>query len=530
MPAIFSRKFCGITAQRSQLCGQLRYSRRDGPPGLEHAMTLSLDAPELFQTQILIGGAWSDAASGETLDVTDPATGAVIGTVPACGTADTRRAVDAAAAALPAWRARPAGERSAIIECWHALVIAHVADLARIMTAEQGKPLAEAEGEIRYAATFIKWFAEEGRRIGGHDVPAPTADRRILVRKEPVGVCASITPWNFPAAMITRKVTPALAAGCTMVVKPSELTPYTALALAYLGEQAGLPTGVLNIVTGLPTEIGAELTSNPVVRKLSFTGSTRVGALLMRQCSDTIKRLSLELGGNAPFIVFDDADIDLAVNGAIMSKFRNAGQTCVCANRLLVQSGIHDRFVEALSAKVRALKVGNGVDTGVTVGPLINAAATAKVAEHVADAIAHGARVAAIADGPDGSDRFARPVLLTGATAAMRIASEETFGPVAPVFRFETEAEALALANATPFGLAAYFYTDDLHRAWRVGEALEFGMVGLNTGSIAMEMSPFGGIKQSGLGREGGFEGIEEYLETKAFHWGSLKRDTGTKA
>jgi succinate-semialdehyde dehydrogenase/glutarate-semialdehyde dehydrogenase len=483
-----------------------------------------LDAPALFITQALIGDGWSDAASGRTVAVLDPATGQQIGTVPDCDGEDTRRAIAAADAALLAWRALAAGERSAILERWHALVLAHVPDLGRIMTAEQGKPIAEAEGEIRYAASFIKWFADEGRRVGGYDVPAPTSDRRITVLKQPVGVCASITPWNFPAAMITRKVTPALAAGCTMVVKPSELTPFTALALGYLAREAGLPAGVLNIVTGLPQEIGAELTANPIVRKLSFTGSTRVGALLMRQCSDSIKRLSLELGGNAPFIVFDDADVDLAVAGAMASKFRNAGQTCVCANRLLVQDGIHDAFVAKLGEAVRALKVGDGRDAGTTVGPLINHAAVQKVAEHVADAVAQGATIAATADLVGDAERFAAPMLLTGATPAMRLANEETFGPVAPIFRFSTEEEALTLANATPYGLAAYFYTDDLHRAWRVGEALEFGMVGLNTGIIAMEMAPFGGVKQSGLGREGGREGIEEYLESKAMHWGGLKR------
>jgi succinate-semialdehyde dehydrogenase/glutarate-semialdehyde dehydrogenase len=443
--------------------------------------------------------------------------------VPACDAAETRAAIDAAAEAHQTWRWTTAGERAEILERWHGLILANVADLGRIMTAEQGKPLAEAEGEIRYAATFVKWFAEEARRVGGYDVPAPTRDRRITVLKEPVGVCAAITPWNFPAAMITRKCAPAIAAGCTVVVKPSELTPFTALALAVLAERAGLPPGVLNIVTGLPEGIGGELTSNPVVRKLSFTGSTRVGSLLMRQCADTIKKLSLELGGNAPFIVFDDADIDLAVDGVMTSKFRNAGQTCVCTNRVLVQDGIHDRFVAALGEAVRGLKVGDGREAGVTVGPLINAAATAKVAAHVEDALAHGATIAAQAEAGGDPARFSRPMLLTGATPAMRLASEETFGPVAPVFRFTHEDEAIALANATPFGLASYFYTDDLHRAWRVAERLEFGMVGLNTGSLAMEMAPFGGVKESGLGREGGREGIEEYLESKAFHWGGLK-------
>jgi succinate-semialdehyde dehydrogenase/glutarate-semialdehyde dehydrogenase len=480
-----------------------------------------LGSPELFVERAQIGGEWVSAASGATLAVTDPATGGIIGTVPDCDRSDTLRAINAAAAALPAWRARTAGERATIIERWHDLVLDHVDDLARIMTAEQGKPLAEAAGEIRYAATFIKWFAEEGRRISGHDIPAPTPDRRIMVRKEPVGVCAAITPWNFPAAMIARKVAPALAAGCTIVIKPSDLTPFTALAFAYLAEKAGLPAGVMNTVTGSPEAIGSELTQNPVVRKLTFTGSTRIGALLMRQCADTIKKLSLELGGNAPFIVFDDADVDLAVEGVMTSKFRNGGQTCVCANRIFVQAGIHDRFVDKLGLAIRALKVGPGMEKGVDIGPLINAASRDKVAQHVADALEKGARIAATADIPD--DRYAQPVLLTNATADMRLASEETFGPVAPIFRFDREDEALALANATPFGLAAYFYTDDLHRAWRVGEALEFGMVGLNTGSIAMEMAPFGGFKQSGLGREGGVEGIEEYLETKAFHWAGLK-------
>jgi len=490
-------------------------------PDRPKSFVANIKRPELFVQRARINGQWVDAESGATISVADPATGEAIGTVPDCGQADTRAAIAAAEAALPAWRARTAGDRSAIMERWHALMLAHVDDLAQIMTAEQGKPLAEAAGEIRYAATFIKWFAEEGRRIGGHDIPAPTADRRILVRKEAIGVCAAITPWNFPAAMITRKVAPALAAGCTMIVKPSDLTPYTALALGFLAEEAGLPAGVLNIVTGMPADIGAELTSSPIVRKLSFTGSTRVGALLMRQCADTIKKLSLELGGNAPFIVFDDADVDLAVEGVMTSKFRNAGQTCVCANRILVQSGIHDRFVEKLGSAIRGLKVGPGTQEGADIGPLINADARAKVAEHVSDAVAKGAQVAATADIPD--DRFAQPVLLTNARPDMRLAVEETFGPVAPIFRFEREDEALALANATPFGLAAYFYTDNLHRAWRVGEALEFGMVGLNTGNIAMEMAPFGGIKQSGLGREAGREGIEEYLETKAFHWGGLK-------
>jgi succinate-semialdehyde dehydrogenase/glutarate-semialdehyde dehydrogenase len=482
-----------------------------------------LQDPTLFYGRAFVGGAWIGADSGATIDVEDPATGRVIGAVPDCGAAETRRAIAAAEAAFGAWRARPAGERSAILERWHALVLQNTADLARIMTAEQGKPLAEAEGEIRYAATFIKWFAEEGRRVGGYTVPAPESDRRIVVTKEPVGVSAAITPWNFPAAMITRKCAPALAAGCPVVVKPSELTPFTALALARLAERAGLPPGVLNVVVGRPEAIGEELTRSPVVRKLSFTGSTRVGAMLMRQCADTLKRLSLELGGNAPLIVFDDADLDLAVAAAMASKFRNAGQTCVCANRILVQDGVHDAFAERLARAVTSLKVGPGTAPGVTTGPLINGPAVEKVRAHIDDALTLGATAAATAPLSVDAGRFVAPVVLTGATPRMRLASEETFGPVAPLFRFRDEAEAIELANATPYGLASYFYTENLHRAWRVAERLEAGMVALNTGSIAMEMAPFGGVKQSGLGREGGQEGIEEYLETKAFHIGGLK-------
>ena len=479
----------------------------------------------LFRESALIGGVWRGADSGETLSVTNPATGAPIGTVPSCGADETRAAIEAAAKAMPAWVKLSAGRRAQILERWYALILQNAADLARIMTAEQGKPLAEAEGEIKYAASFIKWFAEEGRRVSGHDIPAPTPDRRIMVMKQPVGVTAAITPWNFPAAMITRKAGAALAAGCPMVVKPSELTPYTALALAVLAERAGVPPGVLSIVTGLPQGIGGELTGNPLVRKLSFTGSTRVGSLLMKQCAEGIKRVSLELGGNAPMLIFDDADLDLAVEGVMASKFRNAGQTCVSGNRILVQAGVHDRFVAKLANAVKALKVGDGTGQGVTIGPLINAAATAKVASHLEDALARGATVAATAQTNGDPSRFAQPTVVVGATPEMKLASEETFGPLAPVFKFETEKEAVDLANATPFGLASYFYTNDLNRAWRVAEALEFGMVGLNTGSIAMEMAPFGGSKMSGIGREAGREGIEEYLEVKALHWASLKLD-----
>lgn len=484
-------------------------------------MTLTLNDPGLFRQSAFIGGEWRQAGTLAMLPVDNPADGSIIGSVPDCDAVDTEAAIASANAAWPAWRALTAGARADLLERWHTLILTHVDDLARIMTAEQGKPLAEAVGEIRYAATFVKWFAGEGRRVYGGMIPAPDADRRILTWKEPVGVSAIITPWNFPAAMITRKCAPALAAGCPVVIKPSDMTPFTALALAVLAERAGIPAGVFNVVTGLPTAIGATLTGSPIVRKLSFTGSTRVGALLMGQCADSIKRLSLELGGNAPLIVFDDADLDIAVAATMASKFRNAGQTCVCANRILVQDSVYDRFADKLAAAVSALRVGPGTVTGTTIGPLINDAAVAKVAAHVEDALSKGARLFARSEAPAG--RFAAPTILTGANTDMRLANEETFGPVAPLFRFKDERQALEIANATPFGLAAYFYTENLHRAFRVAEGLEAGMVALNTGSIAMEMAPFGGIKQSGLGREGGPTGIEEYLETKAFHIGGLK-------
>jgi len=482
---------------------------------------MHLKDTDLLQTKMLIGGAWRDAASGATLDVIDPATQGALGTVPNAGTADTRAAIAAAAAAYPAWKARPNAERARLIEAWHDLMLRHVDDLALILTSEQGKPLGEAQGEIRYGASFVKWFAEEARRIGGATIPAPTADRRILVLKEPVGVCGIITPWNFPNAMITRKVAPALAAGCTVVIKPSELTPYSALALGVLAERAGIPAGVINIVTGLPAEIGQQLMTSPIVRKLSFTGSTRVGALLMRGAADTIKKLSLELGGNAPFIVFDDANLDLAVEGVTASKFRNGGQTCVCANRILVQDGIYDEFASRLSQRVSGMKVGPGTQPGVDIGPMINAAAIEKIERHIDDALSKGARVLSRrADAP--GRQYATPAVLGGATTDMQLANEETFGPVAPLFRFDTEDEALAIANGTPYGLASYFYTENLKRSWRFAEALEFGMVGLNTGSVSMEVAPFGGIKQSGIGREGAQIGIEEYLEIKSFHVGGL--------
>ncbi|MBB3945478.1 succinate-semialdehyde dehydrogenase/glutarate-semialdehyde dehydrogenase [Rhizobium skierniewicense] len=476
----------------------------------------------LFQQQGFIGGKWLDAASGKTVDVIDPATQKVMGTVPDMGGEETRAAIEAAAKAFAPWKARTNAERAALLDKWYALMVAHEDDLALLLTMEQGKPLAEGKGEIRYGASFVKWFSEEARRINGHTIPSPTADRRIVVLKEPVGVCGIITPWNFPNAMITRKVAPALAAGCTVVIKPSEFTPYSALALGVLAERAGIPAGVINIVTGMPTEIGNELLANETVRKISFTGSTRVGSLLMRGASDSIKRLSLELGGNAPFIVFDDADIDLAVEGAIASKFRNGGQTCVCSNRILVQSGVYDTFAAKLSARVSAMKVGPGTDANIDIGPMINAAAIDKINRHIEDALSKGAEIISkVSALPEGS-QFTAPIVLGGATTDMLLADEETFGPVAPLFRFDTEEEALKIANGTPFGLAAYFYTESLKRSWRVAEALEFGMIGLNTGSVSTEVAPFGGVKQSGLGREGAQCGIEEYLEMKSFHIGGL--------
>lgn len=477
---------------------------------------------DLFRQRGLIGDVWQQAHSNATVDVIDPASLEMLGTVPDMGRDETRAAIDAAQAAFKDWKARTHAERGALLERWHTLIAENEEDLALLLTLEQGKPLAEARGEIRYGASFVKWFAEEARRIGGSTIPSPAPDRRILVLKEAVGVCAIITPWNFPNAMITRKVAPALAAGCTVVIKPSEFTPFSALALGVLAERAGIPAGVINIVTGMPIEIGNELMANETVRKISFTGSTRVGALLMRGAADSIKRLSLELGGNAPFIVFDDADLGNAVEGVIASKFRNGGQTCVCANRILVQAGVYDAFAEKLSQRVSRMKVGAGTDEGTEIGPMINAAAIDKIERHIADAQAKGARIIAQSETvPDGT-QYARPVVLGGATTDMLLASEETFGPVAPLFRFETEDEAIAIANGTPFGLAAYFYTDNLKRSWRVAEALEFGMVGLNTGMISTEVAPFGGVKQSGVGREGSQLGIEEYLEVKTLHVGGL--------
>ncbi len=478
-------------------------------------MTLKLEDSSLLREQCFVDGAWVDAESGATLAVQNPATGEELGTVPALDGAATEKAVAAALAAFPAWAAKTAKERAVILRRWHDLILLNTDDLARLMTAEQGKPLAESKGEIAYAASFVEWFAEEAKRVYGDVIPGHQADKRILVLRQPVGVVAAITPWNFPAAMITRKVAPALAAGCTVICKPATQTPFSALALAELAARAGLPAGTFNVVTGPAREIGAVLTGDARVRKLSFTGSTEIGKLLMAQCAVNIKKLSLELGGNAPFIVFDDADLDAAVAGAIASKYRNTGQTCVCANRLLVQAGVYDAFAEKLVAAVKTLRVGDGLAGATEQGPLIDQAALKKVEEHVADATARGARIAAGGRRHALGGTFYEPTVLTGVTRAMMLAREETFGPVAPLFRFETEQEAIAMANDTEFGLASYLYTRDLARSWRVSEALEYGIVGLNTGLISTEVAPFGGVKESGTGREGSKYGILEYTELK---------------
>ncbi len=476
---------------------------------------MKLTDPTLFHQQCFIQGLWVDADQGATMQINNPASGAVLGTVPAMGIIETKRAIAAANKAWPEWRRKTAGERSQILRRWRDLMFEHQEDLALLLTAEQGKPLIEARGEIAYAASFIEWFAEEGKRIYGDTVPTHQQDKRIIITKEPIGVCVAITPWNFPTAMIARKVAPALAAGCVMLVKPAPDTPFSALALCELAARAGIPPGVFSVITGPAEEIGAEFTRNPIVRKLSFTGSTAVGKLLMSQCSSTVKKLSLELGGNAPFIVFDDADLDAAVEGAMMSKYRNSGQTCVCANRLLVQSGIYDAFAKKLARNVDALQVGEGTREGVTQGPLINMAAVEKVEAHISDALAKGARVLTGGARHQLGMTFFQPTVLADVTAEMRVAREETFGPVAPLFRFSTEQEAIAMANDTEFGLACYFYSNSLGRVWRVSEALEYGIVGVNTGIISNEISPFGGIKQSGIGREGSKYGIEDYLEIK---------------
>lgn len=477
---------------------------------------LSLNDQSLLRTQAYVNGAWRDAFSGKTFAVTNPATGEELARVADVGAEETRQAINAADAALPAWRAKTAKERAAILRRWFELIMAAQEDLAVLMTLEQGKPLAEARGEVAYGASFIEWFAEEGKRVYGDVIPSFAGNKRIVVLKEPIGVVAAITPWNFPNAMITRKVGPALAAGCTIVVKPAEDTPLSALALAELAERAGVPAGVFNIVTGSdPVAIGGELTASPIVRKLSFTGSTEVGKILMRQSADTVKKVSLELGGNAPFIVFDDADLDEAVKGALASKYRNSGQTCVCANRLLVQAGVYDAFAAKLAEAVKQIRVGNGMEAGVTQGPMINSQAVEKVEELMGDALAKGATVALGGKRHGLGGTFFEPTILTGVTTEMRVAREEIFGPVAPLFKFETEADAIRMANDTEFGLAAYFYSRDIGRVWRVAERLEYGMVGINEGILSTEVAPFGGIKQSGIGREGSKYGVEDFLEIK---------------
>ncbi len=483
---------------------------------------LPLKDPSLFRQANCIDGKWIEADSGRTIVVKNPATGEVVGEVPALGAAETRRAIEAAHRAQPAWRAMLAKERAAILRKLNDLMLANADDLAMIMTAEQGKPLAESKGEIAYAASFIEWFAEEAKRIYGDTIPQTQKGRRILVLKEPIGVFAAITPWNFPAAMITRKAGPGWAAGCTGVIRPASQTPFSALALAVLAERAGMPAGVCNVITGPSGETGKELTSNPLVRKLTFTGSTEVGAKLLAQCAPTIKKTSMELGGNAPFIVFDDADLDSAILGAMASKFRNAGQTCVCANRILVQDGVYDAFAEKLKAAVEKLKVGNGMGEGVTQGPLINAEAVRKVEEHIADALSHGARIVIGGHRHELGGNFFQPTILANVPREAEIFREETFGPVAPLFRFKTEDEAIRLANDTEFGLAAYFYARDIGRIFRVAEALEYGILGINEGIISTEVAPFGGMKSSGLGREGSKYGIEDYLEIKYLALGGI--------
>lgn len=490
---------------------------------VDTARRLGLKDADLLRFQGFVDGRWIDADSGKTVEVTNPADGSVLGSVPMMGADETRRAIDAAERAWPAWRALTAKERAKTLRTWFDLMMANQEDLARIMTAEQGKPLAEARGEVAYAASFIEWFAEEGKRVYGDTIPQHLPGRRIVVTKEPIGVTAAITPWNFPAAMITRKAGPALAAGCPMVIKPATATPLTALAMAVLAERAGIPAGILAVVTGSARAIGGEMTGNPTVRKLTFTGSTEIGKELMAQCAGTVKKISLELGGNAPFLVFDDADLDEAVKGAIASKYRNTGQTCVCANRLLVQAGVYDAFAAKLAEAVKALKVGPGLTTeGAQQGPLIDMAAVEKVEEHIRDATEKGARVVLGGKRHELGGSFFEPTILADVTPAMKVAREETFGPVAPLFRFETEEEAVRMANATEFGLAAYFYSRDIGRVWRVAEALEYGIVGINEGIISTEVAPFGGMKESGIGREGSKYGIEDYLEIKYLCMGGI--------
>jgi succinate-semialdehyde dehydrogenase/glutarate-semialdehyde dehydrogenase len=486
-------------------------------------MTLQLKDQNLFRERCYIDGEWVSAEGGGTHKVTNPATGEVIGTVPDLGVAETRRAIEAAQAAFPAWAARTAKDRATILRKWNDLMLANADDLAQLMTAEQGKPLAEAKGEIAYAASFIEWFAEEGKRLYGDVIPGHQPDKRILVLRQPIGVVAAVTPWNFPSAMITRKAGPALAAGCTFVCKPAAQTPYSALAMAELAHRAGIPPGVFSVVTGPASVIGGEMTSNPIVRKLTFTGSTEIGKKLMEQCSGTLKKLSLELGGNAPFIVFDDADLDAAVQGAIASKYRNTGQTCVCANRLLVQQGVYDVFVAKLVEAVRRLRIGDGLKGATDQGPLIDAKAVAKVEEHIADALAKGGKIACGGKRHALGGTFFEPTVITNVKPNMLVAREETFGPVAPIFSFRDEREAIRMANDTEFGLASYFYTRDLARAWRVAEGLEYGIVGLNTGLISTEVAPFGGVKESGMGREGSKYGILDYTELKYLCIGGIE-------
>ena len=484
--------------------------------------TIALGDPALFRRQCYVNGAWTDARSGEVMEVDNPATREVVGTVPAFGREETRAAIEAAEAAWSGWRSRPAKDRARLMRRWFELMMAYQDDLAVLMTTEQGKPLAESRGEIAYAASFIEWFAEEAKRVYGDVIDHPLPGRRIVVLKQPIGVVASITPWNFPAAMITRKCAPALAAGCPVVIRPASQTPFSALALAELADRAGIPPGVVNVITGPSGPMGVELTSNPTVRKLSFTGSTEVGKLLMAQCASTVKKVSLELGGNAPFIVFDDADLDAAVAGAMASKYRNAGQTCVCANRVLVQDGVHDAFAAKMAEAVAGLKVGNGLEAGTEQGPLIDLRAVEKVEEHIADAVGKGAAVAVGGGRHALGGSFFQPTLLTGVTPAMAVAREETFGPLAPLFRFSTEDEAIRMANDTEFGLAAYFYSRDVGRIWRVAEGLEYGIVGINEGIISNEVAPFGGVKESGIGREGSKYGMDDFVEIKYLCLGGI--------
>ncbi len=485
---------------------------------------LQLKDMSLFRQQCYIDGTWVDADNKATLAVHNPADGAQIGTVPNMGAAETRRAIETANAAWPAWRAKTAKERAVILRKWFDLMMANQEDLAVLMTTEQGKPLAESRGEIAYGASFIEWFAEEGKRIYGDVIPQHQADKRIVVLKQPIGVCAAVTPWNFPNAMITRKAGPALAAGCTMIIKPASYTPYSAFALCELAARAGIPDGVLSVITGASGPIGKELTTNPIVRKFTFTGSTEIGKQLMAQCASTVKKVSLELGGNAPFIVFDDADIDAAVEGAMVSKFRNTGQTCVCANRLFVQESVYEKFAQKLGDQVAAMKVGNGLEDGVSQGPLIDMKAVEKVEEHVADALGKGARVVTGGKRHAKGGTFFEPTVLADVNTSMKVTHEETFGPVAPLFRFKTEQELIGLANDTEYGLASYFYSRDIGRIWRVAEALEYGIVGINVGIISNEVAPFGGIKESGIGREGSKYGIEEFLEVKYLCLGGIDK------